>query len=230
MTLRPRSSLTEAKYRQNLPSSPRFIVLDLETTGFSPYTDRIIEIGALELINLETVRIFHSLAQPSQALSARITELTGISPNDLEGKPTPAEALREFIAWMGPQEDVTLVGHNIGFDMSFLERELDRGNSSDALVLTRNTFCTYNFIKLAFFGRQLDLERACRLFTGQKDKAEARHRALGDCELTQKLLVALVNWAIFIDSPGLPVTPFAEESEDSPLQHKERRLPWGNSK
>ena len=230
MMLRPRSSLTQAKYRQILPSSPRLIVLDLETTGFSPHTDRIIEIGALELIGLQTVRIFHSLTQPSQALSARITELTGISPSDLEGKPTPAEALREFIAWIGPQEDVILVGHNIAFDMSFLERELGRGNSSDFLVLTRNTFCTYSFIKLAFFGRQLDLERACKLFTGVKDKVEARHRALGDCELTKKLLAALVNWTIFIDSPGLPLTSPTEESEDCPLQHKERRLPWGNSK
>lgn len=174
MTLQPRSNFTEDKYRQQLPTSQRLIVLDLETTGLSPYTDRIIEIGALELIDFQQARTFHTLVQPSRDLPEKITQLTGISPGDLEGKPSPAEALRQFLAWIGPQE-VTFVGHNIAFDMSFLDCELGRGNRTqqEPWVLPRSTFCTYNFIKTAFFGRQLDLDRACRLFAVQRKRRRA---------------------------------------------------------
>lgn len=230
MTLQPRSNFTGDKYRQQLPAGQRLIVVDLETTGLSPYTERIIEIGALELIDFRKARTFNTLTQPSRVLPEKITQLTGIAPGDLEGKPPPSEALKQFIAWIGPQEEVTFIGHNIAFDMSFLECELGRVNreQGEGLALPRSTFCTYNFIKSAFFGRQLDLDRACRLFAGQREKAKDRHRALADCELTQKLLIALFNWTIFIDSPGLPIAAMEEDPTDSPPQPTERKLPWGN--
>jgi len=234
MTFQPRSNLTKANYHKHLPCTPRLIVLDLETTGFSPYSDHIIEVGALELVNLETRRAFHRMSKPPKALPEEIIKLTGIYPCDLADKPPPAEALREFLAWIGPQEDVTLVGHNIAFDMSFLDSELDRVNrdNGDCLALTRSTFCTLSFIKLAFCNRNLELERACRYFSVRRDRSGARHRALGDCELTQRLLVAMINWQLFVDSPGpsVPPPPLEDDPANYTLPPEDQRQPWADNK
>lgn len=229
----PQSLLTKAIYHKHLPSTPRLIVIDLETTGFSPYGDFIIEIGALELINLETVRVFQRLARPPKPLPEVITQLTGLYPSDLADKPPPSVVLRDFLAWVGPQEDITLVGHNIAFDVSFLDSELDRVNrdNGDCLALTRSHFCTLGFIKLAFFNRNLDLERACRIFSVRRDRSGTRHRALGDCELTHRLLAALVNWTHFVDSPGLPVQPAElEDPANYTLPPEDRRVPWAENR
>lgn len=233
MTFQPRSTLTKANYNKHLPSTPRLIVLDLETTGFSPYSDHIIEIGALELVNLEKRRYFNQLSKPPKPLPEEITQLTGITPYELAKKGPPADALREFLAWMGPQEDVTLVGHNIAFDMSFLDSELDRVNrdNGDCLALTRTTFCTLNFIKFAFCNRNLELERACRYFSVRTEKIGTRHRALGDCELTQRLLVAIVNWQLFVDSPSpsAPPPPHDDDPSTYTLPPENQRQPWADN-
>ena len=225
MTLRARSNLTAARYQALLPTTPRLIILDLETTGLSPTTDFIIEIGALELVNLEAQRAFRRLAKPAKELTDNIVKLTGIQREMLSEQPPPAHAVKAFIEWIGPQEDVTLVGHNLAFDLSFLFAELHRINipSEPPLTLPSATFCTYQFVRTAFYGRTLDLAHACKLFSLRLPSDCQRHRAVADCALTHQLLHALCHWDYFLDSSSLQTNARKPQTE---AEHGERRLPW----
>lgn len=228
MTLRARSSLTESKYRELLPTQPRLIVVDLETTGLSPNHDFIIEIGAVELVNLEAQRAFRHLACPPKKLPEHIAQLTGLSMQDLRGFPPPAVAVTAFLQWVGPIHDVAIVGHNIAFDLSFLIAEVYRINAGTGnnWELPQASFCTYTFIRTAFYGRTLDLDKACRLFGVKTSKSAVRHRAVADCSLTHRLLHALWHWDYFHDSPHLQVNT---TSCQLPAQSGDRKLPWDKS-
>ena len=99
------------------------IAVDLETTGFDPDSDRIIEIGAVRVRltadGAEPGERFSTFVDPGRDIGAAITRLTGIRDPDLIGAPTAADAVARFAAFAG---DAVLVGHNVGFDLSFLER------------------------------------------------------------------------------------------------------------
>src|SRR5688500_19653683 len=85
--------------------------------------DRIVEIGAVRLDrsadgDLVPGERFATLVDPGRDLERAITRLTGITDEDLRGAPDLADALAAFGAFVG---DACLVGHNVGFDVSFLE-------------------------------------------------------------------------------------------------------------
>ena len=101
------------------------VAVDLETTGFDPDTDRIIEIGAVRLQptadgGLEAGERFATFVDPGAPLSGTIGRLTGITDAELSGAPSPAEAVSGFAAFA---QDAWIAGHNIAFDLGFLERE-----------------------------------------------------------------------------------------------------------
>ncbi|MDO8506366.1 MAG: 3'-5' exonuclease, partial [Candidatus Limnocylindria bacterium] len=100
------------------------VALDLETTGFDPANDRIVEIGAartrLDRDGAVTVgERFSTFVDPGVALAPVITRLTGIRDEDLAGAPAPGAATAALAAFLG---DTPVVGHNIAFDLAFLER------------------------------------------------------------------------------------------------------------
>ena len=99
------------------------IAVDLETTGFDPEADRIIEIGAVRVrltpAGIEPGERFSTFVDPGRDIGAAITRLTGIHDRDLVGAPSAADAVARFAAFAG---DATFVGHNVGFDLAFLER------------------------------------------------------------------------------------------------------------
>ena len=103
----------------------REIVLDTETTGFDPDTgDRIVEIGAIELMNyLPTGRHFHVYINPERDMPAEALAVHGLTSEFLADKPKFAEISRDFIDFVG---QARLVIHNAPFDMKFLNWELRR--------------------------------------------------------------------------------------------------------
>ncbi len=100
------------------------IVFDVETTGFSPYNDRIIEIGAVRLIKGEIVDTFSMLVNPKRTISAKITELTSITNEMVKDAPFEEEAIRAFVSFCG--NACVLVAHNAPFDTSFLDAATGR--------------------------------------------------------------------------------------------------------
>jgi len=96
------------------------IALDIETTGFHPENDKIIEIRAA-LVNLETRKIeaeFETFINPGVPIPHVITNLTGITDQDTGNAPTMDDIRADLIAFI---KEYPIMGHNIGFDISFLE-------------------------------------------------------------------------------------------------------------
>lgn len=158
-----------------------YVCIDLETTGLSPKTDRIIEVGAARVRQGRVTDTYQRLIDPRMQLEERIEELTGISNSDLKGQPALEEILPELEVFLG--EDI-LVGHRIGFDYSFLKRAFVNGKKEfekqgiDTLKLARVLVTDCESKKL---------ESLCRYFSINHQA----HRALGDVlatvDLYQKL-------------------------------------------
>jgi DNA polymerase-3 subunit alpha (Gram-positive type) len=96
-----------------------YIALDTETTGVNPSDDRIIEIGMARVIDGQIEASYSTLIDPQMNISARITELTGITDGDVTGKPVIADIIGEIIDFT---QDLPLLGHNIIFDYKFIKK------------------------------------------------------------------------------------------------------------
>lgn len=95
-----------------------YVSLDLETTGLEPKKDRIIEIGAVKIKDGEIRKTYATLVDPQMKIPERITKLTGITSQMVEGKPLAREAVKGLLDFCG---DLPLLGHNILFDYSFVK-------------------------------------------------------------------------------------------------------------
>lgn len=98
---------------------PSYICIDLETTGLNSKTDKIIEVGAVKIINGQQAGDFSTFVNPGRKVEQRITDLTGIRDEDVGDAPYIEEILPGLLEFM---EDLPLLGHSILFDFSFLKR------------------------------------------------------------------------------------------------------------
>lgn len=96
-----------------------YVAVDLETSGLRPKYDKILEIGAVKVINGRIVDSFQTFVHPGIAIPPFVTSLTGITNEMAETGKSASEAVTEFAAFC---EDLVLVGHNILFDFSFLKK------------------------------------------------------------------------------------------------------------
>ena len=96
-----------------------YVVVDLETTGLNPKSDKIIEIGAVRVENGQVTETFSTYVNPFRKLEERIVKLTGITQEMVDSAPKIAEVLPQFLAF---EKELPLVGHKILFDYSFLKK------------------------------------------------------------------------------------------------------------
>lgn len=94
-----------------------FIVFDLETTGLSPLSCKITEIGAVRVCGGKVKEVFNTFVDPEGHIPEEITELTGITDEMVAGAPSQEEAVRQFLAFAG---DRLLIAHNASFDTGFI--------------------------------------------------------------------------------------------------------------
>src|SRR5690349_10253430 len=102
-------------------SEVTFVVLDLETTGGSPNDCAITEVGAVKLRGGECLGRFETLVNPGVPIPPLITVLTGITEAMVLPAPRIAEVLPPLLEFVG---EAVIVGHNIRFDISFLDAAL----------------------------------------------------------------------------------------------------------
>ena len=165
-----------------------YVVFDLETTGLSPGSSAICEIGAVRVRGLELEARFETLVNPRRPLPAPIAALTGIDPASLRGAPPVELAVRRFLEFAG---DAVLVAHNARFDMGFLDREVERLTGRRVAAPVVDT---------VWLARRLLEGRLKRVglaslayFFGTA--AQPCHRALADSEATAEILLALIGLA-----------------------------------
>jgi DNA polymerase-3 subunit epsilon len=165
----------------------REIVLDTETTGLNAFSgDRIVEIGCVELFHhIATGAHFHRYINPQRAMSADAERVHGLSDAFLADKPTFAEIVDDFLAFIG---DAPLVIHNAEFDIGFLNAELGRlglpplraTRVVDSLAVARRMYP----------GAQASLDALCRRF-GVDNSNRSYHGALLDSQLLAEVWLEL---------------------------------------
>ena len=167
----------------------REIVLDTETTGLDPLRgDRLVEVGCIELFNrMPTGVTFHRYFNPEREMSAEAFAVHGLSTEFLADKPFFAEAVEEFLAFIG---DAPLVIHNASFDVSFINAELDR--LKRPLILRERLIDTLLLARRKHPGVSNRLDDLCSRYAIDNSR-RTKHGALLDAELLAEVYVDLIG-------------------------------------
>ncbi len=173
--------ITNSK-NQSLDDS--YVVFDLETTGFSPNTCKIIEIGAVKVENGTITERFSEFVNPQVPIPFKIEELTGIRDDMVMGAETIEEILPRFMEFC---EGCVMIAHNAEFDMSFIRKncmDLDipcNHTVGDTVAMARILLPALHRFKLDTVAKAL------------KISLENHHRAVDDAECTAHIFVKFIE-------------------------------------
>lgn len=155
-----------------------FVALDLETTGLRPKYDRILEIGALKVVDGEVKDTYKTFVNPRMKIPRLITELTGITQEMVEGQPQQEDAVKGFLDFCS---DLPLLGHNILFDYSFLKHQA----VNLSVTFEKQAVDTLAVARRAFPGLpSRSLESMCSYYAIDREHA---HRAYDDARASMEL-------------------------------------------
>ncbi len=161
-----------------------YCVLDLETTGISPKTEKITEIGIMKIKNGEVIDEFCEFVNPEKKIPERVVEITNITDEMVKDAPKIDEIFPKVLEFI---KGTVLVAHNAEFDIGFLRHvakelgyEFDF-TYVDTLPLSRKLFPNLKKHKLGKIAEYL------------KIKVEVAHRALDDVDTTVKVLNVMMD-------------------------------------
>ena len=162
---------------------PSIVALDIETTGLDPYSDAIIEIGAVRFNGHRVEAEWSTLINPRRPIPPFVIQLTGINNEMVRNAPTLASVLHDLVDFVG---DAPVLGHNVRFDLSFLQRQ--------NILLDNEVLDTYEMAAVL-------LPTASRYNLGALGKSlgillPASHRALDDARVTHHLFLHLYEKAL----------------------------------
>ena len=161
-----------------------FVVFDLETTGFSPIQDKIIEIGAVKVEDGKITEKFSTFVNPRVPIPFRITQLTSITDAMVMDAPGIETALPKFLEFI---KGAVLVAHNAGFDVGFIEQNCRYQDmppyftSVDTVAMARILLPTLSRFKLNIVAKALNIS------------LENHHRAVDDAGATAEIFVKFVK-------------------------------------
>lgn len=162
----------------------KYAVIDVETTGLSHKTERLTEIAIVIIEGGEIVNEFSSLINPERKIPYRITQLTGINDQMVQGAPHFYEIAKQIVELTS---DCIFVAHNAAFDYRFIQAEFARYEFDfqrkvlDTVKLARKLMPGFRSYSLGKLTAQLGI------------KIENRHRAMGDAAATAQLFIMLLN-------------------------------------
>ena len=167
----------------------REIILDTETTGLDPATgDRIVEIGAVELLNhLPTGRTFHVYVNPERDMPREAEAVHGLSIAFLKDKPVFAAVAQDFLEFI---DDAALIIHNASFDMAFINAEL--GFLRLPSIPPERVVDTLLIARQKHPGAANSLDALCRRY-GIDNSRRTKHGALLDSELLAEVYLELID-------------------------------------
>ena len=167
----------------------REIVLDTETTGLDPLNgDRLVEIGCIELVNrIPSGQTFHAYLNPERNMPAEAFAIHGLSDEFLKDKPQFAAVADALIGFLG---DAPLVIHNAGFDIGFLNAELERAGRP--LIGRERLVDTLLLARRKHAGASNRLDDLCVRYAIDHSH-RTKHGALLDAELLAEVYVELIG-------------------------------------
>ena len=177
--------LPAVKGRTDAPINGRYIIFDLETTGLSAATERIIEIGAVKVENGEILESFDLFVDPEKAITPEIIRLTSITNEMVAGAPKEADALEQFFRFCDGCD--ILVAHNADFDMGFLRAAIRRCGREedpvqiDTLVMARAMYPELKKHKLDTIAERLGVTQ------------KHHHRADDDARVLAEIFLKMVQ-------------------------------------
>jgi DNA polymerase III subunit epsilon len=157
-----------------------YVVVDTETTGLNIKRDDIVQIGAVRIVGGKVLEgdSFERLVNPGRPIPKESIRFHGVTDDMVAHTPGIDEILGEFLDYAG---DAVLVGHNIAFDLSFMNRTRKVENPAlDTMLLSIGAFA---------WRRDHTLDALAEHF---KEPVTDRHTALGDAELTARLFLRLL--------------------------------------
>lgn len=162
-----------------------YVCFDLETTGLDPLYNEIIEIGALKVRDGKVAERFMEFIHPQEEISPMITNLTGIT-NEMVANARPADAvISDFLEFC---EDDVLIGHNVGFDYSFMKS----GASNLGLTFEKFGIDTFKIAQRTL--KSLPSKSLSSLCEYYQIENKAAHRAYYDALATAKLYQTLAHY------------------------------------
>ncbi len=163
-----------------------YVVVDIETTGFSPHKgSEIIEIGVTEIIDGEIVLNYSKLIKPIKPIPHHITKITNITNEMVKDMDRIEDVLPKFRDYLG---DRVMIAHNAQFDLRFLNFYLEKLG----LSTIEQHICTLKMLKKES-GYKLDsykLEQASQYYGIEHNNA---HRADSDTFVTAQIFLKLAN-------------------------------------
>ncbi len=160
-----------------------YVVFDLETTGLKKEIDKIIEIGAVKVVNGEITDRFSRFVNPHVKLEEKIVKLTGITDDMLEGAEDASVVLPEFMDFV---KGSVLVAHNAAFDVGFIRQWCIENDITinptvlDTVELARMLFPELKNFKLDTVCEEMGIS------------LENHHRAVEDAEATAEIFVGAI--------------------------------------
>ena len=161
-----------------------FVVFDIETTGFSPVKNKIIEIGAVKIRDGEIADHFSVFVNPKVPIPYEITQLTGINDEMVVDAETIEEILPKFVEFC---EDAVLVAHNANFDMSFINENIRR----QKMKVSYTYIDTLGLARVLLPGQaKHTLDAVCKTL---KISLENHHRAVDDANATAQMFIQFMD-------------------------------------
>ena len=159
-----------------------YVVFDLETTGFSAKSDKIIEIGAVKVTNGKIVDRFSTFVNPERPIPFRIEKLTSINDNMVINQPTIDEILPKFMEFC---KGAIMVAHNADFDMSFIAHNCkEMGLECDFTIVDTVAMARYLVVGLGKY-KLNNVAKALGI------ALDHHHRAVDDAECTALIFLKL---------------------------------------
>ncbi len=163
----------------------RFIAFDLETTGTLPGVDRIVEIGAVRVVDGEVDSVFSTLVNPGISMPEAASRVNGITDDMLMGKPVIEDLLDPFAEFCGQD---SLVAHNAVFDAQFLSADIKKYESKAGQGVVLDT---YSMAKKIYPG--LANYRLGTLVQHLDIPSSQFHRAEEDASYCAKLFLKMIE-------------------------------------
>ncbi len=165
-----------------------FVVIDTETTGLNPQSDRLLEIAAIKYKNNVPIDTFHTLVNPIINIPSRITQINGITNKMVQSAPYIENIIEKVDAFI---DNLPIVGHNVSFDIGFLNSAMKKYYGNNFAYLPNPVVDTVKLSRKMY--PELDNHKLGTIIDYLGIKVNSRHNALEDVKATAVIYLDYLN-------------------------------------